>query len=210
MGGNLELDYRQTQRARLTELLNQAVDITNKQNALAASKQDLSQQLRVIMVEGQRMTTLLRKSIAAHYGVRAEKLAEFGLQPSAAGPGSKSPPSRSRRSRSARAHRDQQLVPHPLLSDPHLGGALRRAPFFCALPIRRSRQRAILPRQRAVVRGDEPSSSCFWLPPETTARRLRRWRVVSGDGPSSAEAARCLGRYGVVGRRWAVVANHLR
>jgi hypothetical protein len=81
LGGNPELDYLQTQRARLTELLNQAVDITNKQNALAASKQDLSQQLRVIMVEGQRMATLLRKSIAAHYGVRAEKLAEFGLQP---------------------------------------------------------------------------------------------------------------------------------
>ena len=78
---NPELDYLQTQRAKLSELLSQAMEITNRQTALAASKQELSQQLRGIMVEGQRITTVLRKSVAAHYGVRAEKLTEFGLQP---------------------------------------------------------------------------------------------------------------------------------
>lgn len=79
--GSPELDYLQTQRAKLSELLSQAMEITNRQNALAASKQELSQQLRGIMIEGQRITTVLRKSVAAHYGVRAEKLTEFGLQP---------------------------------------------------------------------------------------------------------------------------------
>jgi hypothetical protein len=79
--GTTELSYLETQRTRLSGLLDQAVEVTRQQNALTASKQELSKQLQVIMAEGQRTATILRKSIAAHYGIRAEKLAEFGLQP---------------------------------------------------------------------------------------------------------------------------------
>lgn len=79
--GNAELAYLETQRGRLSGLLDQAVDITRQQNALTASKQELSKQLQTVMIEGQRTATILRKSIAAHYGVRSEKLAEFGMQP---------------------------------------------------------------------------------------------------------------------------------
>lgn len=79
--GNPDLAYLATQREKLSGLLDQAVEITHQQNALAARKQELSKQLQTIMLEGQRTATILRKSIAAHYGVRSEKLAEFGMQP---------------------------------------------------------------------------------------------------------------------------------
>jgi hypothetical protein len=79
--GNVELAYLDTQKEKLSGLLDQAVDITHQQNALTAQKQELSKRLQTIMVEGRRTATVLRKSIAAHYGVRSEKLAEFGLQP---------------------------------------------------------------------------------------------------------------------------------
>lgn len=79
--GNAELAYLERQRDKLSGLLDQAVDITHQQNALTAQKQELSKQLQTIMVEGRRTATVLRKSIVAHYGVRSEKLAEFGLQP---------------------------------------------------------------------------------------------------------------------------------
>lgn len=78
---NQELAYLTTQKDRLSGLLAQAVEITHQQNALAAQKQELSRQLQTIMAEGQRTATVLRKSIAAHYGIRSEKLAEFGMQP---------------------------------------------------------------------------------------------------------------------------------
>lgn len=78
---NAELAYLETQREKLSGLLDQAVEITHQQNALTAQKQELSKQLQTIMIEGRRTATVLRKSIAAHYGVRSEKLAEFGLQP---------------------------------------------------------------------------------------------------------------------------------
>lgn len=78
---NAELTYLGPQKEKLSGLLDQAVDITHQQNALTAQKQELSKQLQIIMAQGQRTATILRKSIAAHYGVRSEKLAEFGMQP---------------------------------------------------------------------------------------------------------------------------------
>ena len=81
LAGNPDLAYLATQRDKLAGLLDQAVEITHQQNALTAQKQELSKQLQTIMIEGQRTATILRKSIAGHYGVRSEKLAEFGMQP---------------------------------------------------------------------------------------------------------------------------------
>lgn len=78
---NPELAYLATQKDKLSGFLEQAVEITHQQNALTAQKQELSKQLQTIMIEGQRTATILRKSIAGHYGIRSEKLAEFGLQP---------------------------------------------------------------------------------------------------------------------------------
>jgi hypothetical protein len=52
-----------------------------QQAALTASRQDLSQQMKTLILEGQRVMAVLRVSLKDHYGPRSEKLAEFGLQP---------------------------------------------------------------------------------------------------------------------------------
>jgi hypothetical protein len=51
------------------------------QASFAASKQQASQQLTSLMLECQRLATVLRFSLKQHYGPRSEKLTEFGLQP---------------------------------------------------------------------------------------------------------------------------------
>ncbi|HEX9940853.1 MAG TPA: hypothetical protein VGG03_02455 [Thermoanaerobaculia bacterium] len=48
---------------------------------MTASKQEASKRLRALLVEGQRIASGLRKFLKEHYGLRSEKLAEFGLQP---------------------------------------------------------------------------------------------------------------------------------
>ena len=62
-------------------LVSQVQDIFNRQTALIASKQEASQELDHLLIEGQRMASVLRGGLKAHYGIRAEKLAEFGVQP---------------------------------------------------------------------------------------------------------------------------------
>jgi hypothetical protein len=46
-----------------------------------ASKQEKTQELQTALVEGQRLGTVLRLAVKQHYGISAEKLTEFGLQP---------------------------------------------------------------------------------------------------------------------------------
>ena len=76
-----ELAHLGPHRAKLEGILARAVDINQQQTALTASKQEMSKQLQELVIEGQRLTTVLRLSIKEHYGIRAEKLAEFNLQP---------------------------------------------------------------------------------------------------------------------------------
>ncbi len=76
-----ELAHLEVSRAKLEALLAKAVQLTKDQAARAAAKQEASQQLRTIIPEGQRLANLLRVGIREHYGPRAEKLAEFELQP---------------------------------------------------------------------------------------------------------------------------------
>ena len=68
-------------RAQLATQRDRAAEIKNQQSGLAANKQDLSKQLRVVIIEGDRLATLLRSAIKQHYGIRAEKVSEFGVQP---------------------------------------------------------------------------------------------------------------------------------
>lgn len=76
-----DLGHLESKWAKLDALLTQSVEINKQQAALIASKQDLSKQLQDVMGEGQRLATMLRVSIKEHYGIRSEKLAEFGVQP---------------------------------------------------------------------------------------------------------------------------------
>ena len=51
------------------------------QAELIAAKQDASQRLLRLIGDGAREVTAVRKMLKAHYGLDAEKLAEFGIQP---------------------------------------------------------------------------------------------------------------------------------
>lgn len=77
----VELQDLEPTRAKFDTMVSQTQDTANRQGALRAEKQNLSLQLRSQLIESERMANVLRKAIQAHYGIRAEKLAEFGLQP---------------------------------------------------------------------------------------------------------------------------------
>lgn len=68
-------------RDQLGVLLTRAVEVTQRQGALRAGKQEASKEIRAILAEGERLATGLRKLITTHYGVSSEKLTEFGIQP---------------------------------------------------------------------------------------------------------------------------------
>jgi hypothetical protein len=76
-----DLPHLETPRIKLEKLLAQAQEVTKQQAAAAAVKQEASEQLQTMVVEGNRLGNALRVMLKEHYGVRAPKLAEFGLQP---------------------------------------------------------------------------------------------------------------------------------
>lgn len=76
-----ELPELENQREQFGLLVAQAEDLFQSQAALAADKQQVSQQLVDLMSACQRLATVLRFSLKQHYGPRSEKLTEFGLQP---------------------------------------------------------------------------------------------------------------------------------
>ena len=59
----------------------QSQELAKQQAALTAAKQEASKQLQILVEEGLRLATLLRLALRQRYGIRSEKLAEFGLQP---------------------------------------------------------------------------------------------------------------------------------
>jgi hypothetical protein len=76
-----ELPQLEPFRVKLGGILTQALGINQHQEAMKASKQEASKQLRKLAAEGSRLATLARAAIKEHYGIREEKIAEFGLQP---------------------------------------------------------------------------------------------------------------------------------
>lgn len=76
-----DLPELENQMAQFGTLLGQAEDLFQSQAAYAASKQQASQQLTTLVLECQRLATVLRFSLKQHYGPTSEKLIEFGIQP---------------------------------------------------------------------------------------------------------------------------------
>jgi hypothetical protein len=76
-----DLPHLDTLRTQLSTMATQVGDLSKQQAAQRAAKQDASRQLEEMMTEGQRLASLLRQAVRQHYGIRSEKLAEFGLQP---------------------------------------------------------------------------------------------------------------------------------
>jgi hypothetical protein len=62
-------------------VLNRVQDLVTRQAAAIAEKQELSRLIPASLIDAQRLATVLRKGLQQHFGVRSEKLAEFGLKP---------------------------------------------------------------------------------------------------------------------------------
>jgi hypothetical protein len=67
--------------AKLGTILDQAQEVTNRQNAMRAAKQEASRQVEKLSAQGNRLAALMRAALKEHYGVTDEKLTEFDLQP---------------------------------------------------------------------------------------------------------------------------------
>ncbi len=80
-GNREELLHLEPSRARLEALFAQIQEAADRQALHTASKQEASQQLQTTLTEAERLATVLQLAVKQHYGIRAEKLADFGLQP---------------------------------------------------------------------------------------------------------------------------------
>ncbi|HSS51404.1 MAG TPA: hypothetical protein VLX28_20875 [Thermoanaerobaculia bacterium] len=70
--------------ARLTALesvLTEVDKILSEQAAFQASKQMTSQRLKILVNQGDKLTTVLKAMAKQHYGNGNDKLVEFGIQP---------------------------------------------------------------------------------------------------------------------------------
>jgi len=76
-----DLPHLETSRAKLEKMLGQAYDAATQQANAAAVKQEATKQLQTLRADSTRLGNALRAMIKEHYGVRSEKLAEFGIQP---------------------------------------------------------------------------------------------------------------------------------
>lgn len=76
-----ELPRFQGSREMIQEILARGHEVAKQQAALIASKQEMSQELKTLITDGQRVATAVRNLLKKHYGLRSEKLAEFGIQP---------------------------------------------------------------------------------------------------------------------------------
>ena len=76
-----ELTHLEATRARLEGMLTEAREAAAQQAAHTSGKQEATQKLKVLQVEGERLANVLRAAVKQHFGIRSEKLAEFGLKP---------------------------------------------------------------------------------------------------------------------------------
>jgi hypothetical protein len=76
-----ELPHLEKSCLQYVEMVGNLQGIAKEQAALVASKQEASKQFRTLLLDCQRLATVLRVAIKQHYGIRSEKLAEYNLQP---------------------------------------------------------------------------------------------------------------------------------
>jgi DNA-binding protein H-NS len=76
-----ELAHLDVMKARLETAMEQTRQIAALQAAQTAAKQQASKSLKEAIAEGDRLANLLRAAVKQHYGIRSEKLSEFGVKP---------------------------------------------------------------------------------------------------------------------------------
>jgi hypothetical protein len=68
-------------RTQFEGLVGRAAEFAAQQATFTAGRLEATRQLNLLLTECERLATILRQAIKQHFGIRSEKLAEFGLQP---------------------------------------------------------------------------------------------------------------------------------
>lgn len=76
-----DIPHLEAQRQELADTLVQVREVSTRQAALTAAKQEATKELQTLLAEGRKLATFLRAGIRQRYGNRSEKLVEFNLQP---------------------------------------------------------------------------------------------------------------------------------
>jgi hypothetical protein len=76
-----ELQHIEPSLARFEALFGQLHEAADRQALHTAGKQEASQQFQAFLTEAERLATILQLAVKQHYGIRSEKLADFGLKP---------------------------------------------------------------------------------------------------------------------------------
>jgi hypothetical protein len=71
----------EAERQRFNQMLNATLEAFTRQGSLTSEKQEASQTLHNLLTETSRLATSLRFSVKSLYGIRSEKLLEFGMKP---------------------------------------------------------------------------------------------------------------------------------
>jgi hypothetical protein len=83
-----ELAQLELPKQRLQTITDQIKAFAAEQAVMTASRQEATQRVEFLLVQGRKLATVLRASVREHYGNRSQKIAEFGLQPLHTRPGS--------------------------------------------------------------------------------------------------------------------------
>jgi hypothetical protein len=76
-----DLAHLEPARARFAEVLAQAQEAADQKAVHTAAKQEATLSLKTAISNCERLANMLRLGVKQHYGIRSEKLAEFGLLP---------------------------------------------------------------------------------------------------------------------------------
>src|SRR5215210_4216588 len=76
-----DLAYLEDRRAQLAKIMERLQEASIRQAAFKAQFQQATRDVEQMLSEGRDVVTRLRNGIRTQYGLKAEKLAEFNLQP---------------------------------------------------------------------------------------------------------------------------------
>lgn len=76
-----ELPHLEGSLQQLGVLSGRAQEALQRQAALTSAKQEATRELQTVLADALRLANVLRMAVKQHYGIRSEKLAEFGMQP---------------------------------------------------------------------------------------------------------------------------------
>jgi len=76
-----DFPHLEAPRLRLEAIDIETGELLLQQSALAASRQEISRRLQVLVADGRQLAAFLRAGVKQQYGTRSEKLSAFNLQP---------------------------------------------------------------------------------------------------------------------------------